>query len=59
MSKESFVTFFRSKLFAGIVAGVCIMLVAICVFEAGVVVGYHEASFSARWVKTTDVTSAE
>ena len=49
MSKESLAEFFRSKLFAGIIAGVCIMLFVLCIFEAGVVVGYHEASFSSRW----------
>ena len=49
MSKEHLTKFFQSKLFAGIIVGVCIMLVVICVFEAGVVVGYHEASFSSNW----------
>jgi hypothetical protein len=49
MSKESLAQFFQSKLFAGIIVGVCIMLVVICIFEAGVVVGYHEASFSSHW----------
>ena len=49
MSRESVITFFRSKLFAGIVAGVCIMLVVMCIFEVGVMVGYHEATFSSRW----------
>ena len=49
MSKESLSQFFQSKLFAGIIVGVCIMLVVICIFEAGIVVGYHEASFSSQW----------
>jgi hypothetical protein len=49
MSKESLAEFFQSKMFAGIVAGVCIMLVVICIFEVGVIVGYHEASFSSSW----------
>jgi hypothetical protein len=49
MKKETVVEFFRSKLFAGIVIGICIMLVVICIFEVGVIVGYHEADFSNRW----------
>jgi hypothetical protein len=49
MSKESIVAFFRSKLFIGIIFGVCIMLVVMGIFEAGVMVGYHEATFSSRW----------
>ncbi len=49
MSKETVVAFFRSKLFAGIIAGVCGMLLVMCIFEVGVMVGYHEASFSSRW----------
>ena len=49
MTKESLADFFESKLFAGIVAGVCIMLVIICIFESGVLVGYHEATYSSHW----------
>ena len=49
MSKETIAEFFRSKLFAGIVLGVCTILIMLCIFEAGVMVGYHEASFSSRW----------
>ncbi len=49
MKRETIVEFFRSKIFAGIIIGICIMLVAIFVFEVGVSVGYHEAIFSNRW----------
>jgi hypothetical protein len=41
--------FFRSKLFAGIIAGIGITLIAVFIFEAGVSIGYHEATFSERW----------
>ena len=49
MSKEALGQFFKSKLFAGIIVGVCGMLVVICIFEAGVIIGYHEAEFSSHW----------
>jgi hypothetical protein len=49
MSKESIVAFFRSKFFVGIIFGVCIMFVVMGIFKAGVMVGYHEATFSSRW----------
>jgi hypothetical protein len=41
--------FVKSKLFAGVVMGVAITLVVICIFEAGVALGYHEATFSSHW----------
>ena len=49
MTYESLRAFINSKLFAGIVTGVCITLVVICIFEVGVMVGYHEANYSSRW----------
>ena len=49
MTYESLRAFINSKLFAGIVTGVCITLVIICIFEIGVMVGYHESSYSSRW----------
>jgi hypothetical protein len=49
MNKDSLKEFFRSKVFAGILAGVGITLIAVFLFEAGVTVGYHEATFSERW----------
>ena len=49
MTKDSLSQFIRSRLFAGIALGVAIMLVLVCVFEAGVALGYHEAVFSSHW----------
>jgi Domain of unknown function (DUF5666) len=49
MSKDSLTHFFRSKLFAGIIAGVGITLIAVFIFEVGVTIGYHEATFSEGW----------
>lgn len=51
MTKERINEFLRSRLFMGIVTGIGITLVAVCIFEAGVAVGYHEASFSSQWGK--------
>ncbi len=51
ITKERFNEFLRSRLFMGIVAGIGITLVAIFLFEAGVAVGYREASFSSQWGK--------
>ncbi len=49
MTKASLTVFVRSRLFAGIVTGIGIMLIVIFIFEAGVFVGFHEAQFSSRW----------
>jgi hypothetical protein len=49
MSKDQLTEFFRSRLFAGIIAGVGITLIAVFIFEVGVTVGYHEATFSEHW----------
>jgi hypothetical protein len=49
LSKESRADFFHSDLFTHIVAIVGGVLVAVFIFEAGVAVGYHEATFSSRW----------
>lgn len=51
MTKERINEFLRSRLFIGIVAGTGITLAAIFIFEAGVAVGYHQASFSSQWGK--------
>jgi len=48
-TKDSLARFARSRLFAGIIIGVAIMFILVCVFEAGVAVGYHEATFSSHW----------
>jgi hypothetical protein len=40
--------FFQSKTFRGILYGVGIVVVILLVFQAGVFVGYHKASFSYR-----------
>jgi hypothetical protein len=49
MDKNQFNNFFRSRLFLGIVLGIILMLVVTCIFEAGVAVGFHEATFSSHW----------
>ncbi len=49
MKRQAVIDFFSSKIFAGCILGICIMLVAIGIFEVGVHVGYHEALFSNRW----------
>ena len=49
ITKDSLSQFVRSRLFAGIMLGVAVMLVLVCVFEAGVALGYHEAVFSSHW----------
>jgi hypothetical protein len=41
--------FVRSRLFAGIVMGVGITLIVLCIFEVGIAIGYHEATFSSHW----------
>jgi hypothetical protein len=46
---RSLSTFVKSKLFAGIITGVAITFVVIFIFEAGVAIGYHEATFSSHW----------
>ena len=48
-TKDSLNHFVRSRLFAGIILGVGIMFILVCVFEAGVALGYHEATFSSHW----------
>jgi hypothetical protein len=48
-TKDSLNHFFRSRLFVGILIGVAVMFVLVCVFETGVAVGYHEATFSSHW----------
>ena len=48
-TKDSLSHFVRSRLFAGILIGVGIMFILVCVFEAGVSLGYHEATFSSHW----------
>ena len=39
---------FQSKLFTKILAGIGIVIVALLIFQAGVLVGYHKAAFSYR-----------
>ena len=48
-TQDSLNHFFRSRLFAGILLGVGAMFILVCAFEAGVAVGYHEATFSSHW----------
>jgi hypothetical protein len=49
LTKDSLSSLVRSRLFTGIILGIGIMLILVCVFEAGVALGYHEAVFSSRW----------
>jgi hypothetical protein len=49
LSKDSLSNFVRSRLFAGIIIGVGVIIVLLCIFEAGIAVGYHEAVFSSHW----------
>ncbi len=49
MTKDSLTQFVHSRLFAGIVTGIGIMLAVVFIFEAGVFVGFHEAQFSSHW----------
>ncbi|MBA3789315.1 hypothetical protein H0X32_02890 [Patescibacteria group bacterium] len=49
MNTDSVKIFIHSRLFAGIIVGVSIVVIVIFVFEAGILVGYHEAQFSSQW----------
>ena len=49
MNRDSLTKFAHSRLFEGIIVGFAIALIVVCIFEAGVAVGHHEASFPSRW----------
>jgi len=42
-------TFFKSKIFSGILIGLVVAIVALLLFNLGIFVGYQKANFSYRW----------
>lgn len=49
MNRTDAETFLKSHAFVGILAAVGFLIIAVAVFEAGVFVGFHKASFAYHW----------
>lgn len=49
MNQDSLTHFVKSRWFAAVIAIIGFLLIASCIFEAGIFVGFREAQFSARW----------
>ena len=47
--KNSLKNFVESKKFNTLVYGFLVAVIALLIFQAGVFVGFHKASFSYRW----------
>ncbi|MDR3546737.1 MAG: DUF5666 domain-containing protein [Candidatus Pacebacteria bacterium] len=49
ITKDSLLQFVRSRPFTTILIGIGMLIVLLCVFEAGIMIGYREATFSSGW----------
>ena len=45
----TFNSFFKSKIFIGIVVGLAELIVLLLVFRAGMVIGFHKVSYNYKW----------
>jgi len=49
MDSKDVLEFTKSHRFIGLLAGIGFLIIALVIFEAGVAVGFHKASFASRW----------